>query len=138
MTSRTALLVLAAALAACQSPQSRIRKGQAAFDAYPPEVQAAVREGRVETGFTAEQARMALGKPGRVYSRKTASSDQEVWEYGGGGGPSVGLGFGMSSMGGAGGYGTGVGLSTGAEETRPRTRVILEGGAVVAVERRVQ
>ena len=33
-------------------------------------------------GFTSEQAVMAIGKPDRVYTQKTAASNQEVWEYG--------------------------------------------------------
>lgn len=136
MTCRIALLVLAAVLSACQTPQSRIKKNQAAFDAYPPEVQAAVREGRVEVGFTAEQAVMALGKPTRVYSQKTAAASQEVWEYGGGGGSSVGFGFGMSSMGGGSGYGTGIGVNSDVSDPRARTRLILENGKVATVERR--
>lgn len=136
MTSRIAVLLLGAALAACSSPQSRIKKNQAAFDAYPPAVQGAIREGAVEVGFTGEQVVMALGKPSRVYSQKSAGANQEVWEYGIGGGPSVGLGFGMSSMGGGGGYGTGVGVSSDSMDPRARTRVILQNGVVVSVERR--
>jgi len=138
MTGRTVVFILAAALAACQSPQSRIKKNQAAFDAYPPEVQTAIREGRVEVGFTGEQAVMALGKPSRVYAQKTAASSQEVWEYGAGGGSSVGFGFGMSSMGGGSGYGTGIGVNTDTSDPRARTRLILESGKVITVERRVK
>lgn len=138
MNIGTALLILAAALSACQSPQSRIKKNQAAFDAFPPEVQTAIRQGRAEVGFTEQQVLMALGKPGRVYSQKTATSNQEVWEYGVGGGPSVGLGFGMSSMGGGSGYGTSVGVASDAVDPRAQTRVILESGIVVSVERRVK
>ncbi|MCM2305363.1 MAG: hypothetical protein NDJ72_11715 [Elusimicrobia bacterium] len=138
MSSGIVVLMLAAALAACQSPQSRIKKNQAAFDAFPPEVQTAIREGRAEIGFTEQQVLIALGKPGRVYSQKTATTTQEVWEYGVGGGPSVGLGFGMSSMGGGSSYGTGVGVATDAVDPRAQTRVILEDKKVVAVERRVK
>lgn len=136
MTSRIAVLILGAALAACSSPQSRIKKNQAAFDAYPPAVQGAIREGRVEIGFTSEQVVMALGKPSRVYSQKTAGVTQEVWEYGVGGGPSVGLGFGMSSFGGGSGYGTSVGVASDSMDPRAHTRVILQNGIVVSVERR--
>lgn len=138
MTSAIVVLILASALAACQSPQSRIKKNQAAFDAFPPEIQTAIREGRAEVGFSEQQVLMALGKPGRVYAQKTAASNQEVWEYGVGGGPSVGLGFGMSSMGGGSGYGTSVGVASDAVDPRARTRIILEDKVVVAVERRVK
>ena len=136
MTNTAIVLVLAATLSACQPPQSRIKKNQAAFDAFPPEVQQAIREGRAEVGFTSEQAVMAIGKPDRVYTQKTAASNQEVWEYGVVGGSSVGLGFGMSSMGGASGYGTGIGLSSDVMDPRARMRVVMENGKVVGVERR--
>jgi len=136
MTNRTVVLILGAALAACQSPQTRIKKNQAAFDAFPPEVQRAVREGRVEVGFTSEQALMSLGKPDRVYTQKTAASSQEFWEYGLGR-SSVGFGFGMSSMGGGSGFGTGVGVNTSdMGDPRARVRVAFDNGRVVSVERR--
>ena len=35
MTNTAIVLVLAATLSACQPPQSRIKKNQAAFDAFP-------------------------------------------------------------------------------------------------------
>lgn len=137
MTKRTVVLLLGAALAAaCQTPSSRIKKNQPAFDSYPPEAQRAIREGRVEVGFTAEQALMALGKPDRVYTQKSAGSDQEFWEYGVGR-SSVGFGFGMSTMGGGSGYGTGVGVSTSdAGDPRAKVRLSFESGRVVTVERR--
>lgn len=140
MTIRIAALCLLAALAACQTPQSRIKKNQAAFDAYPPEVQTAIREGRADVGFTMEQAKMALGKPDRVYSQKTADTTREVWAYGIGGGPRVGLGFGMSSMsygnGGGSAYGSSVGVSSDLPDSHARVRYVFENGKVVSVERR--
>lgn len=140
MTGRTVVFILAAALAACQSPQSRIKKNQAAFDAYPPEVQTAIREGRADVGFTQEQVRMAVGKPDRVYSQKTADATREVWAYGLGGGPRVGLGFGMSSMsygnGGGSAYGSSVGVSSDLQDSHARVRYVFENGKVVSVERR--
>jgi len=123
MTNRAFVLILGAALTACQSPQTRIKKNQAAFDAFPPAAQSAIREGRVDVGFTPEQTLMALGKPDRVYTQKTAASSQEFWEYGLGR-SSVGFGFGMSSMGGGSGLGTGVGLNT-SDMGDPRARVRL-------------
>ena len=135
MRKRSVGLILAAAMAACQSPQSRIRKNQAVFDASPPEAQRAIREGRVEVGFTPEQVTMALGKPDRVYTQKTAASTQEVWAYGGGGGSSVGFGLGMSSMGG-GGFGSSIGVSSDVADAKERVRVVFENGRVARVERR--
>lgn len=137
MIRRAFMLVLAAALAACQTPATRIKKNQAVFDASPPEIQKAIREGRVEVGFTAAQAVMALGKPDRVYTQKTAAANQEFWEYGSGRGPNVGFGFGISSMGGGSGFGTGVGVSSSdMGDPRARVRISLQNGVVASVERR--
>ena len=94
------MVPLAAALAACASPASRIKHSRASFDSYPPEVQQTIRAGKAAVGFTMEQARMALGAPDRVSTETTAAVTREVWVYGGGGGGSrVGLsfGFGMST-----------------------------------------
>jgi hypothetical protein len=124
-----------AALIACSTPQSRIRKNQAAFDSYPPQVQRDIQNGKVDVGFTNAQVAMALGDPDRVYSRETAASTQEVWAYGGGGGSSVGIGLGMAS-GGPGFFGGGVGLGTSPDVPTDRIRVIFIAGKVVAVEQR--
>lgn len=122
-------------LAACASPESRIKKHQAVFDSWPPETQAAVRAGKAEVGFTAEQVKVALGKADRIYTRKSAEAVQEVWAYGRGGArTSVGLGFGMG--GGSSSYGMGVGVGGPEHREDDRVRVVFEGGKVVAVETR--
>ena len=69
------------ALAGCATPESRIRKNPAAFDALSPEVQEAVRQGRVELGFPTVAVELALGKPDRIYTRQTETGTQEVWSY---------------------------------------------------------
>lgn len=121
-------------MAACSSPQSRIRRNQAAFDAYPPEVQRRIKEGRAEVGFTPEQARMALGRPDRVYTRKSAQGSQEVWAYGGGGGSRVGVGVATGL--GAPVFGS-VGVDVGGSDVYDdKTRLVFEGGRVVSVESR--
>lgn len=137
-TSVGLVLAAAAALAACQSPQSRIKKDQAAFDAYPPEVQSAIREGRVEAGFTPEQVAMAIGRPERIYTEKTAASMRETWEYGVGSGSSAGFGPGIASYGNGGGsaYGAGVGVGPDVPDPRARLRLVFENGKVVGVKRR--
>jgi len=130
--ARIALALLVAGVAACATPAARIKRRQAAFDGYPPAVQAAVRAGRAEVGFTPEQVELALGRPDRRYERKTAAGTQEVWAYGGGSArPSVSLGFGM----GGGSYGGGLGV--GSEAARDdRERIVFENGAVLSVEKR--
>ena len=133
-----AAALFAAALAACSGPASRIKKHQADFDSYPPEIQQKIRAGEVEVGFTDRQVAMALGRPDRIYARKTAASQQEVWAYGGpGGGPRVGVGMGIGMGGGPGYYGGGMALATEPEIDRgERVRVVFQDGVVVAVESR--
>jgi len=130
------------AVAACAGPSSRIKKSQAEFDAYPPAVQQKIRAGQVDVGFTDRQVTMALGRPDRIYTRKTAAASQDVWAYGGpGDGPrvGVGMGLGMGTAVGPGFYGGGVGLATEPEVDRgERVRVVLHDGIVVAVESRRQ
>ena len=129
-----AAAAFAAALAACAGPQSRIKKHQAEFDSYPPAVQQKIRAGQVDTGFTDRQVALALGRPDRVYARKTASAQQEVWAYGGAG-PHVGIGVGVGL--GAGPLGGGIGVDSEPEIDRGESiRVVLQNGAVVAVESR--
>lgn len=119
-------------LAACASPASRIKKHSAQFAAYPPETQARIKAGEVDTGFDADMVRMALGKPSRTSTRTTTASSQEVWAYDD---PSTssGLGIGIGA-GNFGGFGGGVAVGSGSS-TRERARVIFEAGKVVAVER---
>ena len=69
------LLPLAALLAACATPESRIRDNQAAFDAFPPSVQQKIRAGQADIGFTPEQVRMALGEPDHKYTRSSAEGN---------------------------------------------------------------
>lgn len=129
-----ALLALAALLAACSSPASRIKKEQAAFDSWPAAVQASVKAGRADVGFTAEQVRVALGRPDRVYSRKTPEGAQEVWAWGGGARTGVSVGFG--SWGYGSGTSVGVGVGSGGDFPDDRVRVVFENGLVVSVEAR--
>jgi hypothetical protein len=132
-----AALILAA-LAGCAGPRERIKKHQAEFDAYSPEVQQKIRNGEVDVGFTDRQVALALGRPDRVYSRKTAAADQEVWAYGGGGpGPRVGIGLGMGAGAGPGFYSGGLAVATEPDIDRgERVRIVFQNGVVVAVESR--
>jgi hypothetical protein len=134
------LLTLAALLlSSCSTPERRIKNNQTAFDTYPREIQDSIRAGRVDVGFTPEQTLMALGKPDRTYSRKTATVAQEVWAYGRGpsGRPGIGFGLGMSS-GGSSVYGGGISVGTGDRGyyEDERVRVVFEAGKVVSVESR--
>jgi hypothetical protein len=114
------------------SPGSRIAKNRDQFEAYPPEVQAAIRDGEVRVGFTADQARLALGSPDRVVTRTSGAGEAEVWIYDEKrSGLGVGLGIGMGS----GPVGGGVGVSSGGgRSVNERLRVVFEAGRVTAVE----
>lgn len=128
-------LLLALLFSACASPASRIKKNRAAFDSWPPAVQAAVREGRADVGFTKEQVETALGKPDRVYTRKEGGAEQEVWSWGTAS-PRTGVGFGVG-IGSRGGYGGGIGVGTGDGYAREESaRVVFQGGSAISVESR--
>jgi hypothetical protein len=136
MTKQLALVSLAFALAltGCSTPDSRIEKNSAAFAAYTPSVQAKIRAGEVDVGFTAEMVQLALGKPDRVLRRRTAAGESEVWIYADKS-PTFGFGIGIGGGGHHSGGGVAVGTSTGGDR-EDRLRVIFETGKVVAVERR--
>lgn len=122
-------------LAACSTPERRIKKNKAAYDSWPPEVQAAVKAGKADVGFTPEQVRVALGKADRVYTRKSQTSVQEVWAYGYGG-ARTGVGFGYGMGGGGSSYGLGVGVGGPDYREDDRVRVVFEAGKVFAIETR--
>ena len=116
------------------SPKSRIAKNQTAFDAYPADVQSALRRGEVKVGFTPEQVRISLGAPDRVLTRITAEGQTEVWVYRDAN-PRFGLGFGIGICGGSNSVGGGIGVGTGvAEFADEYMRVIFTAGRVSALE----
>ena len=105
------LAAVGLAVAGCRStPEKRIAKNEAAFAAMPAEVQAKIRAGQVEVGFTPQQVELAKGKPDRVVRRTTARGEEQSWIYEK---RASGLGFGLGVGGGSGGMGGGVGVSTG-------------------------
>lgn len=132
-----ALCLAAALLAACASVNSRIKKHQAEFDSYPPEIQQKIRDGQVDPGFTFTQVELALGAPDRTYSETAPGKEREIWAYGGAPAePRVGFGFGYSSWH-RGGIGTGVSVGgPGGYAYEDRVTVVFEGGRVVSVRRR--
>lgn len=76
------LLVAAALLAGCQSyPSDRISARQAEFNSWPPDVQAQVRQGLVQIGFTPDQVWMALGDPQTKTMAGPPGDVTEVWVY---------------------------------------------------------
>lgn len=75
------LLLLALVASGCATPDSRIKRNRAAFDALPPEIQENVRKGNVDIGYPKEAVLIALGQPDREYTRRTADGQVEVWSY---------------------------------------------------------
>lgn len=118
----------------CSTTDSRIKDNSAAFNAASPEVQAKIREGKVDIGFTEEQVLMALGKPDRRYTRTTAEGTTDVWAYEDRK-PSFSFGFGVAGGGGGTMVGSGVAIGTG-DRSGDKLRVIFTGGRVKALETR--
>lgn len=128
--------VLAAAtlfFGGCATTESRIKDHQAAFDAASPAVQAKIRAGQVDIGFTQEQVLMSLGDPDRRYTRTTATGTTIIWAYADHK-PSVSVGFGMVGGGGGTMVGSGMAVSTGGDRYDDRLRVVISGDRVVAIE----
>ncbi len=69
------------ALAACSTTDSRIRRHQALFDGYPPEVQHHIRNRMIGIGYSPEMVLMALGKPDRRTEVQTGDGTAEIWTY---------------------------------------------------------
>ena len=130
--------MLTAALAACETPQTRIKRNQELFNSFPPQIQELIRAGNVEVGFNTDQASMALGKPDRIIMETTASVTHEVWLYGVGS-PSVGVGFGFGMFGGGRtAMGTGVAVSSGEGRDGERLRLTFTNGTLASIWRRAE
>jgi hypothetical protein len=129
------LLLVTVFTAGCatSTPQSRIDANRAAYSEYPSDVRRKIREGRVEVGYTAEMAEMALGKPGRKLSRRDETNEEsEVWVYYRNR-PRISIGMAVGS----GGYrstSTGISMSSTPDADMETMRLILREGHVVAVE----
>lgn len=132
---KTAPLLLLAALvvlglAGCAgTPSDRVAKKQALYDVWPVAVQAKVKAGQVDVGFTPDQVWVALGEPDRKYTRTTAKGTAEIWAYLDQS-PSFSIGLGV----GGGSFGGGVAISDRPAHDDERQRVIFENGLVSAIE----
>lgn len=128
------LTLLSLLFAGCSTPDSRVKKNEAAFNTWPAAVQENVRAGKVDVGYTQEMVRVALGDPDRRSSRTTANGTADVWIYFDKG-PKISFGVGMGSHRGSTGFGGGVTVGDDWHDEEV-LRVIFEGGAVSAIERR--
>lgn len=77
-----AMLVMIIGLAGCAStPDRRIQKNPAVFEALSADEQETIRAGRVEIGYTPDMVFLALGAPDRKVTRRTAGDNREIWIY---------------------------------------------------------
>jgi len=74
-------LPLAGGCATAMTPEGRIERNRAYFDSLPVAVQARIRGGQTELGFTKDMTRLALGEPDRRMVRRTAEGESEIWIY---------------------------------------------------------
>ena len=81
MRSIVALMGVLLLAAGCATPEYRIRKNPALFAAFPTNVQANVRSGLVDVGYTPDMVYIALGRPNRVIERTTSEGRFEIWVY---------------------------------------------------------
>lgn len=113
VVSSAGLLVL---WVACAGVDSRIASRRELFDSYPPEVQANLRHGVIEPGYTPEMVEIALGSPDEKRELTTEQATGEIWTYRRSvPGFSFGLGSGTS-------VGNHVGLGTGVQVGEPARR----------------
>lgn len=130
-TMMAAAMILAAG---CATPGTRIQTHQAEFDAWPAAVQAKVRAGQVEVGFTPEMVRVALGEPDRVHTRLTEKGQSEVWIYFDHG-PHVSIGLGVGVGNRRSDYAAGAAVDAGpAPDSEEVLRVIFKDGRVSEIE----
>lgn len=122
-------------LVGCATVDTRIRENQTAFNSWPADVQAKIRAGRVDLGFTPEQVRVALGEPDRMFTRKSSTGEAEVWAYFDNR-PRFSFGVGVGSGGYSGAAG-GVTYDRTYERMDDAIKVIFEGGVVTSVEARL-
>ena len=127
--------MLVALLSACSSPDSRIDSNRAVFDKFPAEVQAKIRAGKVDIGFTPEMVKLALGEPSRQLTRKTDAGEAIIWMYADNK-PQISFGLGIGSGGSRGGMGVGMSTSTGGYQDDEKIRVEFRAGLVESVEYR--
>lgn len=139
MMIRTAFLfALLTLLAACATtPADRIARHRAEFAAWPAEVQAEVRAGRVAVGFTPAQVRMALGRPDVQRTRATPVGTREVWIYRVRR-PRVAIGIGFAGGGRSGVVGGGTMVHAGGSGAGGSMRVTFLNGRVTVVEKTVR
>ncbi len=106
----SSFVMVAIGFGCASTPDARIEKNQELFDSYPPAVQAKIRAGKVQVGFSEDMVRMALGEPNETTLEVTESGETVMWGYTTSRpGFSVGIGGGGYGSGSAGGAGVRMG-----------------------------
>lgn len=125
--------------AGCSTVDSRIAKNRELYESWPLEVREKVAAGQIDLGFTAEQVRVALGEPDRVWTRETVDGTSQVWSYRERG-PRIGFGVGIGGGSWGGGSGTfggvSIGMGTGYRDDEKLGVVFDRMGRVTAIETR--
>jgi hypothetical protein len=84
-TTRMLLLAsvaaVAALLAGCSTPDSRIAQSPEAFARLTPDQQALVKAGQIAVGFDMEAVKLAIGDPDRVLIETNAGGQHQIWRY---------------------------------------------------------
>ena len=75
------VLPLVVLLAGCATPAKRIEQNQELFDSFPVAVQARIRGGQIDLGFTPDMVRIALGDPHRQTVRRAADGEPGIGFY---------------------------------------------------------
>ncbi|TAM13030.1 MAG: hypothetical protein EPN63_01640 [Nevskiaceae bacterium] len=75
------IFVTALTLAACATPEYRIRNHPDIYAQATPAQQALIGKGQIGLGFKPEFVRLALGRPDRVSQRTDADGTEVVWHY---------------------------------------------------------
>lgn len=80
-----AVLTIIFSLTGCIDPQSfrnrRIARNQDVFNSFSSDIQAKVRAGQIDIGFSQEMVYIAWGKADLVYTRITKQGEVTVWAY---------------------------------------------------------
>ena len=101
-----------ASLACASTPEKRIEENQEVFDGYSAEIQANLREGKVDVGYDEAMVQMALGEPDETSTELAEDGETLIWGYTRSR-PRVSIGLGGGSYGGGGGLGGGIGVGSG-------------------------
>lgn len=68
-------------LAACSTPEARIKRNPELFASIPPAEQALIKQGQIAIGFTPDMVRLALGDPDIIARKIDRSGTSEIWRY---------------------------------------------------------